>query len=284
MLCLKWHKYSIQLKCLLLLLLCFAFIFNVKAGHADTLQVYSNSMHKNIKCVVILPDDYTHKSNRYPVVYLLHGYGGNFANWINIAPQLLQQVDAYKMIIVCPDGGYNSWYLNSDKDTSIKYESFMAIELIKYIDEHYRTIANKTQRAITGLSMGGHGALFLAIKHNDTFGAAGSMSGGVDLKPFFNKWDLDKLIYGDTICCKKNFEKYSVFNLIDSLKPKQLQMIIDCGTEDFFIGVNRNLHQKMLHLKLDHTYMERKGTHNRDYWKNSIDYQLLYFKKYFATQ
>ena len=74
-----------------------------------------------------------------------------------------------------------SWYWNSPVDPKSQYETFISDELIKAIDSKYKTIKNRTGRAITGLSMGGHGALYLAIKHQDVFGAAGSMSGGVDI-------------------------------------------------------------------------------------------------------
>lgn len=76
----------------------------------------------------------------------------------------------------------NSWYFDSPVDTAYRYETHISKEVVGFIDGHYRTRANKKYRAITGLSMGGHGALFIALRHSDIFGAAGSISGGVDLK------------------------------------------------------------------------------------------------------
>jgi enterochelin esterase-like enzyme len=69
--------------------------------------------------------------------------------------------------------------------------------------------------------------------------------------------------------------------MVDLLLKDEISIIFDCGTEDFFLDVNRRFHKKLLDLKINHDYTERPGDHNSDYWKNSIDYQLLFFKKYF---
>ncbi len=257
---------------------------NALAGSVDTIITYSPSMQKEIKAVIILPESYVDTTKHFPVVYLLHGFSGAYDHWLRIAPHLKKQVDDYQMIIVCPDGGYNSWYIDSPINPSVRYETYTASELISQIDSKYRTINNRSQRAITGLSMGGHGGLFLGMRHKETFGAAGSMSGGVDLRQYTASWNLKEKILGDTVCCKQNWETHSVINVMDQIANNELQLIIDCGIEDFFIGVNRALHQKLLVRKINHDYIERPGAHNAEYWRNSVDYQLLYFHKYFETQ
>ncbi len=261
----------------------FIFLFlSVKlfASKVDTNSVYSPSMKKEIKCVVITPDSYKKRNNRYPVVYLLHGYSGNYAQWVKSAPQLKKQADEFQLIIVCPDGGYGSWYLDSPVDSTFKYETFIIKELIPFIDTHYKTKADKAHRAISGLSMGGHGAMYLSIRNKEIFGFAGSICGGVDVRPFPDNWELTKRL-GDTTCCKQNWENVSVINIIDNLKNGEVNLIIDCGLGDFFLNVNRALHQKLMRLKIDHDYIERPGKHNKDYWSSAIDYHLLFFKKEF---
>jgi S-formylglutathione hydrolase FrmB len=90
----------------LLTLLVFNFITIICfSASVDTVSIYSNSMKKNIKCVVITPDSYkNHADLRFPVVYLLHGAGGDFSNWISKVGSIKEAVDNYQMIIVCPDG------------------------------------------------------------------------------------------------------------------------------------------------------------------------------------
>jgi len=165
------------------------FLQTINAAVVDTVSTYSASMKKTIKAVVITPDNYAN-AQALPVVYLLHGYSGNYADWITKAKGFEKAVDLYQMIIVCPDGGFGSWYWDSPLDSNYKYETYVSKELVSWIDSKYKTVKNRKGRGITGLSMGGHGALYLAFKHQDVFGVAGSMSGGVDIRPFPHNWDM----------------------------------------------------------------------------------------------
>lgn len=252
------------------------------AAFSDTVSIYSNAMHKDYKCVVIRPD--TVKAGQsFPVVYLLHGHGGWYANWLLRVPELKTWADAYQLMIVCPDGGYNSWYLDSPVDPAVKFETYISKEVPEYIDAHYNTLKDRKARAITGLSMGGHGGLFLGFRHAETFGACGSMSGGADLQPFKKNWQLSEKI-GDTVLYAENWKNYSVIHVIETPPSDSLGIIIDCGTEDFFYSVNNALHQKLLKLKIPHDYIERPGRHEWSYWRNAVQYQLLYFRNYFNSQ
>ena len=228
------------------LLLC---IVSLCAQQVDTVTIHSKMGH-DLKNVVILPKSYAEGNTRYPVVYLLHGCGGNYASWITIKPELPQLASQYNLIIVCPDGLINSWYWNSPLNKDMQFEDYISDEVIRYTDSHYRTIADRSARAISGLSMGGHGAMWNAIRHRNVFGAG---------------WD-----------------EHTVINLIPSLKDGDLAIIIDCGVDDFFLEVNRRAHQSLLDHNIKHDYIERPGAHNNAYWNNSIDYQLLFFHKFFA--
>jgi S-formylglutathione hydrolase FrmB len=256
------------------------FSLSLFAQQVDTINIYSPGMAKMVKTVVITPAAYSgnHRAN-YPVVYLLHGYAGNHTDWIRLVPSIKYLANAGQCIIVSPDAG-NSWYLNSPAIRQSKYETFMTVEIVRAIDSAYKTISRSNKRAITGLSMGGHGALLLALKYPGIFGAAGSMSGGLDLRPFMNQYELNTLIT-DTTVNDFSWKNYSVLQLADSNNARSLKMIIDCGVDDFFIETNRALHQKLLLQKVAHDYIERPGAHNWKYWANAIDYQFLFFRKYF---
>ena len=261
------------------------FIFFISyAGTVDTVIIRSNTMNKDIKCVVIKPDSYKKQKKKfYPVVYLLHGHSGNYSDWIKKVPALKEYAESYQLIIVCPDGNFNSWYFDSPVDTTLKYETYVSKEIPGAIDKLYRTYANKKGRAITGLSMGGHGGLFLGFRHSDIFGAFGSMSGGVDLRPFPKNWQLSQKL-GDTILKADNWKNYSVINVVEHFKNDSSKIIIDCGTEDFFYNVNKALHEKMLKLKIAHDYIERPGRHDWNYWTNAVKYQLMFFRNYFDSK
>ena len=135
-------------------------------------------------------------------------------------------------------------------------------------------------RAITGLSMGGHGGLWTAIRHKDTFGACGSTSGGVDIRPFPKNWDMAKRL-GDYESNKEIWDTHTVINQIDKIQNGDLAIIFDCGEADFFIQVNKDLHNRLLEKKIDHDFITRPGGHTGEYWNNAIDYQILFFDKFF---
>jgi S-formylglutathione hydrolase FrmB len=246
----------------------------------DTVLVYSKQMNKSIKVLVIKPANYT-KAIPLPVVYLLHGHGANYRQWLNNAPSIVQQGHDMQAILVLPDGGYNSWYFDSPVNPTVRYESFIVKELVPFIDSAYSTKTDRNHRAITGLSMGGHGAFYIAIRNQSIFGSAGSVCGGLDIRPFPNNWQINQLI-GTIQANPENWEKYTVINLIDSIDISGLSLIFDCGLSDFFLNVNRAMHQKLLDKKIPHDYTERPGNHNPAYWGNSINYQLLYFQHQFA--
>ncbi len=162
----------------------------------------------------------------------------------------------------------------------MKYETYISSEVPHYIDSAYKTMADKNHRAITGLSMGGHGALLIAWHHTKIFAAAGSMSGGVDVNQLKNRFDLMKVL-GDTIQYADDWKNNSVLNIVETNLPDSLALIIDDGIDDIFIAANRKLHQKLLDLKIPHEYIERPGHHDWDYWKYAVHFQLLFFKKFF---
>jgi S-formylglutathione hydrolase FrmB len=259
------------------------------AGTVDTIEMKSAYLKKAIKFVVIQPSIQNNQSNqlnsqeRYPVVYLLNGYDGNYAQWTKTAPQLAKTADDLKMIFVYPDGGKSSWYFDSPTDSSMQYESYIIKELVPYVDANFPTKANPKSRAITGLSMGGHGGLYLAIRHSDVFGAAGSTSGGFDFRPFPKSWNLSNIL-GEYESNQARWYDYTVMRQVELLTNKQLAIIFDCGVDDIFITVNRALHEKLLQLKIDHDYIERSGGHNHSYWRSSIDFQILFFHHFFQKK
>ena len=248
-------------------------------NQVDTVSVFSTKMKKEIKSVVIVPENYNIKK-RYPVVYLLHGYSDNYAKWVNAVPSIKALANKHQFILVCPDGGYSSWYFDSPIDSTYQYENFIVKDLLAYVDSHYSSIPERSQRAITGLSMGGHGALYIAIRNKDLFANAGSMSGGVDLRSSTKLFDIAKRI-GNIETNAAEWDNRSVINMVNSLKNDELNLIIDCGVSDIFYQINAALHRRLMSLGINHDYTERPGEHNWTYWTSSIQYQLLFFERSF---
>ncbi len=256
-----------------------ALCLSAAAFNENEIKVYSKSMDKDVPVTVITPDSYDNTAE-FPVIYLLHGYSDNHKGWAKegVVGKLS---DLYDIVFVLPDGGFDSWYFDSTFTPEYQYETFVSSELITYIDSNYKTIKDRKARAITGLSMGGHGAMYLAIKHQDIFGNAGSTSGGVDIRPFPENWNIATRI-GSYQEYPENWEKNTVINLTHLLKPDSLNIIFDCGSEDFFYEVNCNLHEKLLKEGIPHEFYSRPGGHCWPYWLNSIKYQVLFFSDCFA--
>jgi S-formylglutathione hydrolase FrmB len=268
-------------KFIALVLFCVCLYSKTNAATVDTALTHSAAMHKDIKAVIVKPADYT-AGKRFPVIYLLHGFSGNYSDWIKKAPAIAELADTYQVIIVCPDGNFAGWYFDSPMNSEWKYETYVAGELVNYIDKHYATLADKKHRAITGLSMGGHGALFLAFKHQDIFGAAGSMSGGVDIRQFPDRFGIEQVL-GKYSEHPERWEQSSVVNMLYLLKPNSLAITFDCGYDDMMYASNQELHQNLLERKIPHDYTIRPGGHSWEYWGNSINYQVLFFSRYFKN-
>ncbi len=266
-----------------LFVIVFLFLSAVKinAFQIDTVAIFSKANDMEIKTIVVIPDDaLNNNAQKCPVVYLLHGVGGNQNDWLDLKKNLPQIADEKGLIIVCPDGK-NSWYLDSPLNAKNQYETFISFELVQYIDKNYPTITDRNHRAITGLSMGGHGALYNAFKNKEVFGAVGAMSGAIDIMGGGDNYGLVNLLEtmrGDI----RHWGNHSVIAYATShLKNNELAILFDCGIDDFCFFYNEALHNVLLDKKIDHDYIVRPGEHNGEYWNNAIDYQLLYFWKFF---
>lgn len=260
-------------KLILLVLLCAAMMG--QAAKVETVMVHSEAMHKDVQVVMVVPE----KKGNYPVIYLLHGHGGNATSWVGLKPELPQIAEEKGIIFVCPDGK-NSWYWDSPTNKDVKYETFVARELVAYVDKNYPSIADRKKRAITGLSMGGHGGMWLSMRNKDVFGAAGSMSGGLDIRPFPNNWNMKDQL-GEESKNRGVWEEHTAINQIDNLRNGDLAIIIDCGYDDFFFEVNNDFHKKLRKYGIDHDFIVRPGRHDGAYWQNAVEYQIFFFEKFF---
>jgi len=276
----NYHVLSMEFKTMksILFLIIILLQINLLAGTVDTVSIPSKAMATEFKSVVVLPVNYSEENDQYwPVVYLLHGWSGKYNNWAN-KTDLGILADKYEFMIVCPDGGYAGWYLDSPLKKESQYDTYIAIEVVQYIDDNYKTFKDSTGRFITGLSMGGHGAIRLIAKHPNVFDAAGSMSGVMDLNESTKKYGIIQLL-GEYETNTELWQNESCLKTVENLEGKNKGLIIDCGIKDRFIESSRKIHQKMMDLNIQHDYYERPGGHSWDYWTNALEYHLLLFKK-----
>jgi S-formylglutathione hydrolase FrmB len=265
------------------------------AAKVDTIDVQSPSMNRTLRAAVVLPERYVKAKKRdtqpFPVLYLLHGGSGSFRDWLTKTPDktlLHRLADQYNLIIVTPEGDPRSYYFDSPLVKTSQFETFISKELIDRIDNTYRTVRDRKGRLIAGLSMGGHGAMFISSRHPDLYAAAGSMSGVMNINtatwkidPAFAKSRTDSFaeLLGPAQAGDTPYPGYTMVTLTDKLKANNLPLIYDVGVDDFLIETNRDLHRRLVDNKTPHEYIERPGAHTWEYWENALPYQLLFFSK-----
>jgi len=254
------------------------------ASVVTNVTVRSEAMQKDVPVALILPDAYAAGTERLPVVFVLHGAGGSSERKSKDAT-LARLVDTYGMIAVCPDGGKTSWWLDAPADPTYRYETFVVHEALPFVDANFRTIADRQHRAIMGGSMGGHGACYLGMRHKDLFGAIGNIYGGVDLVPWSDRWDLEKRL-GPRDEFPERWEEHSVVQVAKSLKNGEVELVSVVGTEDFFLGCNRQLHELLSLNGVAHTYVEMRApttilsTHGKFYGQGA-EICLRFIRNYF---
>ncbi|MBL7814301.1 MAG: esterase family protein [Saprospiraceae bacterium] len=267
-------------------------VFALNAATVDTIDVASPSMNTTYKAAVAIPASYAKNMASYPVLYLLHGANGHFRSWSIRPPndkKLVEKMaDQYNMIIVMPEGEVFGWYYDSPFNKENQFESHVIKEVIPKIDATYRTVKSNKGRVISGLSMGGHGAVYLSTRHPDMFCAAGTMSGAMDMN--FSKYRTTQpstpeqkeryvKLFGSSDPTSAEFVKNSVINMIDAIKKNGLPLIVDCGVDDFLLDVNREFHARLVYNNVPHDYTERPGDHTWAYWENALPYHMIFFQK-----
>jgi S-formylglutathione hydrolase FrmB len=220
---------------------------------------------------------------RFPVIYMLHGFGGNervfYEGMHKAGRSLVSLADRFGAILVMPDGKCCSWYLNASPDTpdaaDWQWETVITKRLIPEIDRRYRTWAQPRGRAITGVSMGGHGALYLAARHPELFCACSSVSGIMRLTDTTQPKALAQRL-GSLEEHRGRWVEHSVLTQAERFAGRPVGVLIDCGRDDPFHGDNLELHARLDRLNVPHDYIERPGGHEGAYWLNALPYHLQF--------
>lgn len=250
-------------------------------------KVSSKILNREVRYSVYLPPDFGVSERKYPVVYLLHGYGDDETGWVQfgevnrLADRAIADGTIPPMIIVMPDG-QKDFYLNTF-DGKVRYEDFFVQEFMPFVEKSYPILAEKRFRGVAGLSMGGYGSLILALKHPDLFAACAPLSAAVwtdeEVKampqPQYDRFFAN--LFGppapDGSRVTDAWQKNSPIALVNSgdlEKLKSVRYWLDCGDDDFLIGGNCALHLAMKTKQVPHKFMVRHGAHTWPYWRSGI--------------
>jgi S-formylglutathione hydrolase FrmB len=260
----------------LLLIIHISVVSGLVAAEQKVISIPSTGMNRSFSATVVMPAGYASSALHYPVIYLLHGFGGDSRVWPVIA-DLGNLSDRYQLIFVCPTGE-RSWYMNSPVNKKSQFETYITVDVIGYIDKKFRTWPQADGRAIIGTSMGGHGALTLLARHPDLFCGGGSISGVLDLTEFPDEWDLAKIL-GPYDKNRLRWNRLSFTGQIRLLAGKNKGIILDCGTDDFALAGNRKAHQLLEQAGILHEYMERDGGHTPAYSAKVIEFHVEFLSR-----
>ncbi|MBN2745932.1 MAG: prolyl oligopeptidase family serine peptidase [Bacteroidales bacterium] len=241
----------------------------------DTLVMKSDYLSSTDTVLIFCPENHSPDSV-FPVVYLLHGYGGNYSSFSKLL-ELDWLANHYRFIIVCPDGLKDSWYFDSPLREKSLWERFYFEELYPKINRSYP--ADTANIFITGYSMGGHGAMYLFLRNTAKFRAAGASSGVMDLNQSRLKKTSIASHLGAWPDSAQKFLQYSSITYLENLTKTDKEIIIDCGTEDYLQKANQNFYEKCMELELPVYFMEAEGGHNAQYWKESFLWHFSFFEK-----
>lgn len=251
----------------------------------DSVYSYNVSSYKRFN--IILPKNYYNTDERYIVIFLLHGLSGNHYDWIN-RTNIVRYLGNYNFVVVCPEAD-NSWYTNSPFVKNHNYEDYLIKELIPYVEKKYRVIATKHGRVISGLSMGGYGAVKLALKYPNYFLMVGSFSGAFRWPSLIEKnKDMIHKSLKDAFGEKRSdhWNKNDVLVLVDSLKTTNLPYFyISCGKDDELedlLDSNRRLVEKFQKKGIYYEYHELPGGHNWIFWDREIQSFLRRLSQYIS--
>ncbi len=298
--------------------------------------VWSQSLGTTKSLVVYLPPSYLRDTaRRYPVLFYLHGLGGSEQDWLREARldavmDSLASRDLGEAIVAMPDGD-NSWYTTWHSlpdatgcaaDTSRRepaasfcvpwphYDDYIARDLVAHMDSAYRTKADRAYRTIAGLSMGGFGAITLALNYPDVFSAAASHSGvlapallgPVPFRPparwartreeltraAGNRYAWFTRAFGrDTIGWYARdpgrLAKRALQRAGDGGMPLPA-LYLDCGATDPFVDQNRAFAETLRGLEVSYTYVEPRGAHTWDYWRQQLPVSLSWLLAHVAVR
>ena len=261
-----------------------------------SIHFYSNVLHRSTTFKMIIPND--RRRDGFPpapdngpspkemkTLFLLHGYSGDAGNWV---PEWL--CEKYNFAIVIPSGE-NSFWLDAEA-TGHQFASFVGVELVDYVRKTFGLARSREDTYLMGFSMGGFGALHTALQFPETFGKTAALSsalivhevtgmkaeGGIDGKggnaianyAYYRECfgEPEKVLESDAnpeTLVKKI--QNGTLKTSDGSIAKMPEIFMACGTEDFLLQNNREFHGFLDSLGVKHVYMESKGIHDMNFWK-----------------
>jgi putative tributyrin esterase len=231
----------------------------------------SNVLEMNCNVQIILPND-VKKDEKLKVLYLLHGYIGDYADWMRFSSIERYSWD-YRYAIVMP-GGHNSYY--TDTKYQMNYYTYLSKELPSFMTNFFPISDRREDNFICGLSMGGYGALKVGLSNPDRYSKVISLSGVTDIVSVLESENMQSrnnkfvAIFGNDSIKDTKHDLFYLVNQIVINKQEMPSLYIACGKEDFLYEDNLRFKKHLEMLNVKHTFIESKGEHNWEFWDEYI--------------
>ncbi len=232
---------------------------------------YAASLKRDMQYRVLLPADIT-STQKLPVLYLLHGGGGGFRDWSNYSD--VAKYIGQHLVVVMPEGS-SSYYTNSAGHQQDRYEDYIVHDLIADAEQRLPVSGGRAHRAIAGVSMGGFGAVVLALKHPDLFVFAGGLSSALDVpsRPFsikrLGQWQQYRSIFGPW--GSQASRASDPFLLVRSADPAQSPYVfLACGEQEGLLPANRRFAALLEARHFSYEFHASPGGHDWSQWNQQV--------------
>jgi len=236
------------------------------------------SIKKQCQMMVCYPDRVEAKGP-FPVLYLLHGLSDDHTIWTRHT-SLERYLSGMPLIVAMPDG-HRAFY--TDAVEGLAYEQNLIKDVVETVDRFFRTRAERAGRCISGLSMGGYGAMKLALKHPDLFVSATSHSGALRITSIKKRPELQpqlRRIFGKGVGAGGPDDCFALAERAKRKKAKLPALRFDCGVDDGLLDHNRAFHAHLEKLRIPHEYEEFPGAHTWGYWDVHVRESLAFHARH----
>jgi S-formylglutathione hydrolase FrmB len=240
-----------------------------------SVNFFSDSLSKYSSLDVYLPRrrGAARRRRDLPVLYLLHGYSDDYSAWGRFS-RLEKYVQQHEVAVVTPDGS-TSFYVNSPLG---RYEDHIIQDVIGFAEASFPVGGARERRAIAGLSMGGYGALSLALKHPRLFAAVSAHSAAVYPAPRVAEHMKNPIVAAALDEPGNDLDRLARALAAARRRPA---LRFDCGRDDFLYQDNLKFRDALQGIGLAHEFHSFDGAHTWDYWEEHIDETFQFVKRYF---
>lgn len=231
------------------------------------IMFHSAALNRDIEYRIILPSK-VRAGEKLPTVYLLHGGGGGFRDWSNYSD--VSRYAGSGLILVMPEGG-SSYYTNAVDPPQDRYEDYITQDLIADVERRFPVAPGRANRAIVGLSMGGFGAVKIALRHPDLFAFVGGLSSAIDVPR--RSFTIRRLhqsrhynsIFGSNGSATR--KENDPIILVRSANPDTAPyFFLTCGEQEGLLPSNREFADLLAQRHFHFEFHTMRGAHDWNQW------------------